>query len=135
MGQVDDDGYYYGRLQRREPRPFVRHDWNSRLNLCPHYSDPEFDREQTVWGTPDGCTFYNYSDRLYEASQERHQRGIATAQAVGAVVNSARWIVAYLSAWHGCPVHLRHVMAGVNRSNGFGYAIYGYDVLGKEQGE
>jgi hypothetical protein len=41
------------------------------------------------------------------------------------------WIQLYLSLYYGKDVELRHVMGGVNVSNGYNYYVYGYRIKDK----
>lgn len=92
-----------------------------------HYSNPYYREQRTVWGAPDASLFYNYSDRLWEANRDKAEE--ASKQAGLTQVCSPatpRQIQQYLSLYHGSPVTLRHIMAGINRRDGFSYLVFGY---------
>ena len=76
--------------------------------------------ERDVWGSARPGLFYNYDDRVFSADAR------ITANASGAQSNTPRWWTAYLTAFHGKPVILEHIRAGVNRSNGYMYLVFGY---------
>lgn len=114
--------------QRRVRQSMTTHARDVPLELNPHYSDHRFDGHEplTVFGQEIKGLFYNYSDRLFQADWRKDREAAFAANESGKVRNSAEWLEVYLTYYHGQPVCLYHVLAGVNRSNGYGYAVYGY---------
>lgn len=108
-------------------KPRVPQGWDEPLYVTPHYSNPAFQRSAvTVWGKEADDLFYNHDDRLWQADYTKHQAAVKTANESGAKPKTARWYQTYLSAYFGKPLQLGHVMAGVNKSNGFPYVVFGY---------
>ena len=105
----------------------VVQDMDTPLHVCPHYSDRRFDREQTVFGAGAEGLGYDYSDRLYQWDSDKQTRARAVAESSGAGKRTARFYQAYLSAYFGKEIALRHVLAGVNRSDGYPYLVFGYE--------
>ena len=87
---------------------------------------------KTVFGNDDPSgeghegLHYVYSDRLKEWDYSADRRARVTADNSGALRKTAAWYDAYLSAYFGKPCEVRHIAAGVNRSNGFPVAVFGY---------
>jgi hypothetical protein len=102
------------------------------LYTMPHYTDKRFDKPQTVFGKEEDGLHYDYSDRLWQWDYDKAKLAAAKAENSGAVNKSAAWYEAYLSAYFEKPVELKHVLAGVNLSNGYTYAIFGYKFTGEE---
>ena len=131
----------------------VVEDPNQKLRDDPHYSDNRFlgGGKTVYWNPaygkcPKGGEYADvqipnaraaYDDRLQQADPVAHARGIrACEDAVArgqAVAHSARAYEAYLSAYHNASAVLVHMVAGVNRSNGYSYRAYRY-VLASEVG-
>lgn len=106
----------------------------------PHYSSTQFKGSaQTIYLRPgyqtkqgiagdivEGCR-YDYSDRIvgYFPKEERDE---AWAKAKSKFEpKSAAFIQEYLRILYGNPnIVVVHILAGVNRSNGYPYRIYGY---------
>lgn len=98
-------------------------------NTDPHYSDTRWNRPQTIYGSNEGVTQYNYSDRLggmprhslaWEKATQDHPTDHPTER-------TAAFYEAYLRhLWEDESIQLLHIMAGVNLSNGFSYLIWGY---------
>lgn len=106
-------------------------DRNKPLETSPHYSDERFRDPQTVFGKPGPRTghpglTYDYSDRLWEWDYRKAEEAAKAAEASGAPKKSARYYDAFLTAYHGKPCHVEHVIAGVVASNGHPYAVFGY---------
>lgn len=101
-------------------------DMDTPLQLNPHYTDERFNKEQTVFGSESKGLFYNYSDRLWQGDYSKAQEASFVATESGARLNSARWLQVFLAYYHGKPVHLRHVIAGINRNNLYAYYVCGY---------
>lgn len=117
------------------PRPIV--DKRLALEIAPHYTNDRFTfavgyQPQTVFGdeAPDPCGHsgltYDYSDRLVQWDNGKSEKAWYMATESGAPPKSAEFLERYLSAFHGKPVEVVHVMAGVNRSNGGSYWIAGW---------
>ena len=116
-------------------RPIV--DKRLALEIAPHYTNDRFTfavgyQPQTVFGdeAPDPCGHsgltYDYSDRLVQWDNGKSEKAWYMATESGAPPKSAEFLERYLSAFHGKPVEVVHVMAGVNRSNGGSYWIAGW---------
>lgn len=111
---------------------------NKPLKTSPHYSDKRFEQEQTVFGKPSKSRCghkhlsYDYSDRLRQWDYDKAQRSAECANESGATLNSCKWYEAYLSAYHGRTFVIEHIIAGVNRSNGFPYCVFGYKEVNNE---
>lgn len=95
----------------------------------PHYSDERFSRgrEHTLFGATEEGLSYEYSDRLWQwdYGKARDSRAHA-AEHSGFRDNSPGWWEAWLSYYHGKPISLRHIIGGVNVSNGYEYYIFGF---------
>ena len=94
------------------------------LTLHPHYSNRYFERPRTVFGPESESSSghkglnYNYSDRLQQWNHSKHSASWEVANKSRAAKDSAEFLEVYLTAYHGKPVEVVHVMAGVNHSNG-----------------
>lgn len=104
------------------------------LETTPHYTDTRFQKEQTIFGkrpeSPYGHTglHYDYSDRLWEWDYKKSKKAAKIAAESGATPKSCRWYEVYLSAYFGKSIEIEHIIAGVNRSNGYPYCVFGYKV-------
>lgn len=102
------------------------------LETAPHYSNRRFEREQTVFGKPSRSPYghkhlsYDYSDRLWQWDYDKAEQSAKCATESGAPLRSCAWYEAYLSAYFGRPITIEHIIAGVNRSNGYPYCVFGY---------
>ena len=113
------------------------------LKTSPHYSDKRFEQEQTVFGKPSRSRYghkhlsYDYSDRLWQWDYDKAEQSAKCANEGGATLNSCRWYEAYLSAYFGRAITIEQIVAGVNRSNGFPYCVFGYRdaIITKAKGE
>lgn len=107
-------------------------DKNIPLHTDPHYTDKRFDKEQTVFGkrpkSPYGHKHltYVYSDRLWQWDYDKAQSSAEIANQSGYPNRSCLWYEAYLSAYFNKSVIIEHIIAGVNRSNGYSYCAFGY---------
>lgn len=101
-------------------------DPDARLNTNPHYTDERFRHAQTIYGRQVEGLHYDYSDRLWQWDYAKAEEAVKAANASGAPSGSARWLSAYLTAFHGKPAEVLHVMAGWDWATGYAYAIYGY---------
>jgi len=102
------------------------HNKNTPLETMPHYTDKRFEKEQTVFGKAEKGLHYDYSDRLWQWDHAKAKQASETANASHAVNRSARWYEEYLSAYFGKKTIIKHIVAGVNRSNGYPYCVFGY---------
>lgn len=102
------------------------------LETSPHYTDKRFNNEQTVFGKIPQSGYghdnlhYDYSDRLWQWDYKKAEEAIAKANQSGSVPRSCKYYEAYLSAYFGKDVEIGHIVAGVNRSNGYPYCVFGY---------
>lgn len=101
------------------------HDKQAVLHDNPHYTDHRFDQEQTIFGAEKSGLNYDYSDRFWQWDYDKAKRSAATASASEAP-HTAAWYERYLSEFFGKPVELCHIIAGVNKSNGYSYLVFGY---------
>lgn len=97
----------------------------------PHYSDERFarGREHTLYGATKQGVTYEYSDRLWQWDYARAQRSSewATKEHPWVRQNSPAWWEIYLSAYFDRPrLSLRHIIGGVNVSNGYEYYVFGF---------
>lgn len=110
---------------------------SSRL-ISPHYTDNRFNKEQTVFLAPGyhtvssfGCDVvkeasYEYSDRLWQWDYETSEKAWKEASEKFPK-NSAALFEEYLRRYYKNPdLELVHIIAGVNRGNGYPYRVYGY---------
>lgn len=70
----------------------------------------------------------DYYDRLMEWNTSAHKRG-HEARKNGTNYRSAKNALLYLEAYHEAKIDLMAIASGVDRSNGFEYYIYFYDVI------
>ena len=101
-------------------------------NFSPHYSNPAFNKEQTIYGQAEEGLNYDYSDRLVQwdydkakESQEYAYEQVKTESRVPTV----RWVQVYLSKYHDADIEIVHIIAGVNKGNGYPYQVFGYRTL------
>jgi hypothetical protein len=112
-------------------RDVVR-DKATRFRTDMHYSDPDANREVTVFGEPLPGLFYNYSDRLYCT---KWVKGCELAEKQ-AEPGTARYYEIALNYFHdSSDVDLQHVTLGCNRMSGFSYLIFGYTYTSSEEGQ
>lgn len=124
--------YTWMELKRGDRSMSLNNVSNSPLNLFGHYSDSRFANGNTitVYGLPSGRhghagLHYNYSDRLWQHDYQLAKESAWIATETGATVNSPRWLTIFLSHYYGKRVELRHVLVGVNVSNGYHYNVFG----------
>lgn len=117
-------------FERRPRGPMIRPTWNldAPLELNPHYTDARFVVEQSVYGESEPGLTYEYSDRLHEWDREKARRSwFIAGELVGDKGRStARKVAYYLTAYFGKLIEVRHIVSGVNRSNGYAYNVYGF---------
>lgn len=105
---------------------------NIKLNTSPHYTDSRFDTEQTVFGERTDGLHYDYSDRIVQWDYDKAKEATNAANASGKTKQSASYYDVYLTHYFGKPTRVEHILAGVNRSNGYPYAVFGYRFLENE---
>jgi len=109
---------------------------NTPLKTSPHYSDKRFEQEQTVFGKQSRYGHkhlsYDYSDRLWQWDPDKAEQSGKSANESGAPLSSCKWYEAYLSAYHDRTIVIEHIIAGVNRSNGHPYCVFGYRKVSDE---
>ena len=96
------------------------------LETMPHYTDNRFKKEQTVFGREEKGLGYDYSDRIWQWDYKKAEQSVDAANGSGATPRTCRWYEAYLSFYFDRPIEIRHIIAGVNRSSGYPYAVFGY---------
>jgi len=114
---------------RNQNREYVYPAQTSRtvkLETSPHYSDSRFKKEQTVFGKASPGLGYDYSDRLWQWDYEKSKEAFAEADKSGKTKNSANYYDVYLSHYFGKKIRVEHILAGVNASSGYPYAVFGY---------
>lgn len=94
-------------------------------NTHPHYTNERLRKEQTIFGQDEDGLNYEYSDRVADWDREAKKDSSAEADKVAKKCTAA-WYEAYLSAHFEKPVDIRHIIAGVNRGNGYPYRVYGF---------
>jgi hypothetical protein len=107
-------------------------DIDEKLETYPHYTDRRFDKEQTVFGKgsyDDPDLRYDYSDRLRQWDSGKANAALKVAEASGAKEQTARFYHAYLEAYFGKSLELKHIIAGVNKSDGYPYQVFGYKFI------
>lgn len=115
----------YGRVEREYKFPNT-FDKNRPLHTSPHYTDDRFKKEQTVFGEEQSGLAYDYSDRLWQWDSDKAKEALEVAKNSGEVKSSAAYYEVYLSHYFGKPVEIGHIIAGVGRSNGYPYCVFGY---------
>ena len=117
---------------RAASQSFTTDNKHEPLTLHPHYSNRHFDKPRTVFGPEsesssghDGLN-YNYSDRLQQWDYSKHSAAWERANKSNATKDSAAFLEVYLSAYHGKPVEVVHVIAGVNLSSGYPWWCAGW---------
>lgn len=99
---------------------------NVPLNTRPHYTDTRFQMARTVFGSECADIGYEYSDRLWHRDYDKAQIASEVAGKSGKVPRSCAWYEVYLSAYFDKPVEIKHIMAGVNVSDGYPYCVFGF---------
>ena len=129
LNKVEDNMKSDMNAFKRANRPvyFAQQDPAEPLSdLLPHYTDSRFRDEQTIFGAPADDLSYDYSDRLHQwYGHEKMAAAQAAAEASGHAKHSAAWLSVWASHAHGYEVLVKHVVAGVNRSNGYPYFVLG----------
>jgi hypothetical protein len=92
----------------------------------PHYTDSRFDKEQTIYGKAQKGLSYDYSDRLWQWDWDKAQNAWQSVKDANVNKHTQRGHEMYLSTYFDKPIELRHIIAGINRSNGYSYLVYGY---------
>lgn len=104
--------------QREAPVPTDR---NAVLPTNPCWTDPKYKHPQTIFGSREGATQYNYSDRLECREGHKEAREAATGEP-----RTAAYYESYLNHLFNEDYELLHIMAGINHSNGYSHLIFGY---------
>lgn len=94
-----------------------------------HYSDPRYQggKERDLFGSRREGLNYVYSDRLSQWDYRKSEKSWEIASKEYPQ-NSVAHRERYLSEYFGKPCTIEHVVVGVNVSNGYPYAVYGYTV-------
>jgi len=128
-----DKGKGFTRAPQQERPIYGGYGLDVQLETRPHYSDSRFKPangwghvDRTVYGAKEPGLHYDYNDRIVEWDYEKSKSAWAIAKETGAQPHTARLLNAYLSAYFDKPVVIRHIIAGVNRSNGWPFCVYGY---------
>lgn len=115
------------------------------INTFPHYSDRKYRKEQTEFcSEPDKLIerhgtlvvdglHYDYSDRLCEWDRKKFNAAYDHADSVFNTTRkdwekraTARYIQEFLRFYYGDKdLELVHVIAGINKGNGYPYLVYG----------
>lgn len=93
----------------------------------PHYSDPTWDYENTIFGAKADNLHYNYDDRLRQFDYAKHKKGEEKAKNINR--NTARYWLEYLKGYYEKDIDLQWIGAGSNRSNGYPFWVFGYIIL------
>jgi hypothetical protein len=101
-------------------------DKNKPLETMPHYTDTRFNKEQTVFGKAEKGLGYDYSDRIWQWDYSKAEEACKIADESGCTQKSCSWYEAYLSHFFGKKITIKHIIAGVNVSNGYPYCVFGY---------
>jgi hypothetical protein len=118
--------YEFGCYERREYSYPSTNNMDAILEDCPHYSDNRFKNDQTIFGKEEKGLGYDYSDRICQWNYAKAEAASKKATEDGFTRRTARWYQAYLSNFFDRKIVLKHIIAGVNRSNGYPYLIFGY---------
>jgi hypothetical protein len=95
------------------------------VNTTPHYTDSRFKRPQTVWGCEEDGLGYDYNDRIWQWNWNKAKAAAKHADET-AKPRTAWWHQEFLCFFFDKPIELKHILAGVNLSNGYPYCVYGY---------
>ncbi len=112
----------------------VLRDKTCKLDTFAHYSNPSFADGQTatIFGSMEEAkkhkgVFYVYSDRLLEWDFNKYNAAFNLADANTELTKfSCAYYECVLSHYQGQKVTIRHILKGVNVSNGFPYLIFGF---------
>ena len=86
-----------------------------------------------LFGAQEEGLHYDYSDRLFQWNPEKSEVASNEANNSGRVKGSAEWYEKYLSVYCEEPVELKHVLAGVNLSDGYPYIVFGYRFASEQE--
>jgi len=117
---------------RASVQSFTTDNKHEPLTLHPHYSNRHFEKPRTVFGPESADSSghaglnYNYSDRLQQWDYSKHSAAWQLANKSNATKDSAAFLEVYLTAYHGKPLEVVHVIAGVNHSNGYPWWCAGW---------
>lgn len=118
-----------GSIVEEHLEPIGRHtfrpEFDENIILPSHYGWPSFSYSPvTIWGHREAGLIYDYSERLIQWDQAKAKAAEEQATAKFGETFTPKRIQFYLSEYHGKPVVLRHIMAGVVDSRP--YFVYGY---------
>lgn len=124
----EDERNYFMKRAGIKPSYPTTSSLDAGINDNPHYSDKNFDhKEQTIFGKEQKELEYNYSDRIWQWDYSKAENASKAAKESGAMHNTARWHQEFLRSYFDRPdLELKHIIAGVNWSNGYAYLVYGY---------
>lgn len=122
---IDPYGRYGG--MKKGVKPVVVTERDEPLQLFPHYSDPAFQHQQTVFGFASSGLSYDYSDRLEQWwGRDKMLEARDNANRLGMVRHSADWLTSVVSYLYGESRIVLHVVSGVNSANGYPYFVVGH---------
>lgn len=101
-------------------------DKNKVLNTQPRYTDDRFKEAQTVFGKKGKGLDYVYSDRLWQWDYDKSEEATKIANANDLKSRTCLWYECYLSAYLDKEIEIKHILSGVNVSNGYPYYVLGY---------
>ena len=93
-----------------------------------HYSNSYWNTARTLWGAKEKGILYEYSDLIWQWDHNKAEQSSKTATEKLGQGFTPEWIQLFLTLYHEKPIELRHVMGGVNLSNGYNYYVYGYRI-------
>lgn len=128
MSIINYQNNYYGNMDWDfgEPSYPTTFNKNSIINDNPHYSDEDFqNKEQTIFGKEEENLHYVYSDRLWQWDHKKSELATKIANKKERLHTCAYYEI-YLSEYYNKPIEIKHIIAGVNRSNGYPYLAFGY---------
>ena len=99
---------------------------NVPLETQPHYTNHRFDEAQVVFGEKINGLSWDYYDRLQQWDYEKSESAWKNSVDKNLVKRSANFYENYLSEYFGKKIEIVCIMAGVNRSNGDPYCVFGY---------
>lgn len=91
----------------------------------PHYTNNYWWEARTIWGQKSRELHYVYSDRLRQWDYTKAERCSKEARET-CDHRTPAWVEKYLSLYYERPVKIKHILGGVNLSNGYEYYAYGF---------
>jgi hypothetical protein len=98
---------------------------SKKLHTSPHYTDSRFDEEQVIFGKKEGKLGWDYSDRFSSWDYEKDKAARVAAKDKFEY-GTANYFQEYLGWFFEREVVLKCIIAGVNKSNGYPYLVFGY---------